>query len=132
MRWLAIACLVLCSGCTTSSKLDRDGPSFLNHEAGSLDGESVEAVGWMIMEGNEMALWDRKSDRDANKEPSRCVSLLVPTDAFDAIKPLSGSMVRIKGVFHKDVREFSKLMFNGLCNLSAIEVKHADAVRPAD
>jgi len=129
MRFAIIFCLLACSACATFHETEHLSPGFLNLNAKNFDGESVEVTGWMIMDGHEMALWDQKSDRDSNINPGRCVSLLVPTDALDRIKPLSGSRVHVSGIFHKDIRGFFPLMFHNLCNISAVEIQGAEAVQ---
>lgn len=127
MRLLLLLCLGLGTACSTLAQ-NVVRPSVLNRAAAELNGKRVVAEGWMIIEAEEVALWDSQEDRNANRHPDRCVSLLIPHSVLDQMKPLSRVRVSVSGTFHKDVGELRPTMFYGLCNTSAIEVDSADAV----
>jgi hypothetical protein len=128
-RFSAALVIFLLSGCVTVE--DRAGlkPSDLNGAPSQYDGKQVDVAGWMILESEEVALWDTRADRDKNQDPRRCVSLLVPKDVAQSLASLNRSEVSISGVFHASVEDFKPMMFIGLCNVSAIELHESEEVR---
>lgn len=128
-RFSAVLAVLLFSGCVTTEEPAGVKPSDLNKAPSQYDGKRVDITGWMILESEEVALWDTRADRDSNQDPDRCVSLLVPKSILQSLAPLNRSAVLISGVFHKSVEDFKPTMFTGLCNVSAIEVREHRAVQ---
>ena len=128
-RFCAIFVALLLSGCVTVEEHAGLKPSDLNRAPSQYDGKQVEVTGWMILDSEEVALWDTQAGRDKNLDPNGCVSLLVPKGVAQSLGSLNRSEVSISGVFHASVDDFKPTMFTGLCNISAIEVLEHEAVR---
>lgn len=128
-KFSAALVVLLLSGCATTEEFARIKPSDLNNVRSLYDGQRVEVTGWMIIDSEEVALWDARADRDSNQDPNRCVSLLVSKPLAQSLASLNRSDVLISGVFHASVESFKPTMFTGLCNVSAIEVVEHGAVR---
>jgi|GEM_PF-4933421 len=122
---------LLLAGCATVASSGASAPSVLNKDAARLDGETIHAVGWIVLEAEEVALWDGKRDREQGRDAGKCVSLLLPEELAGSLKRFNRSQVTVTGRFHKDVASFDTTLFTGLCNVTAIEIESVDGVKAA-
>lgn len=128
MKLRILPSLMIIAACATSSGAHGLSPSSVNRDKESLDGRSIEVEGWLIAKTDEMAIWDKRSDRDENRDPDRCLSILINNKILASVSAASGSKVRLRGVFYKDVRRFKPVMFYNLCNLTAIDIEGVEIV----
>lgn len=122
MKSALLLAIFLCGACSTFSASSTNKPSDVNRDAAKFDGQIVTIAGWMVLENEELAIWDQQKDRDANKQPDRCVSVLVPRSIETDLRPFNRKYVKLSGRFHRDVASMKPTMFLGLCNTTAIEV----------
>ena len=122
MKRALLLAVIFCGACSAFAPRLANKPSAINRDAAKLDGQVVTITGWMVLENEELAIWDQEKDRDANKHPDRCVSVLVPKSLEASLRTFNRKYVKLPGLFHRDVASMKPTMFFGLCNTTAIEV----------
>jgi hypothetical protein len=132
MRPAILLSLMILASCATHTSAYELSPSSVNREKEELDGRSIEVEGWLIARTDEVAIWDKKTDRDENKNPDKCLSILITQEKLASVSAASESKVRVRGVFYKDIRRFKPVMFYNLCNLTAIDVESVEIIRAND
>jgi len=122
MKRALLLAVIFCGACNTFPPDSANKPSAINRDAAKLDGQVVTIVGWMVLEHEELAIWDQQKDRDANSHPDRCISVLVPKSIEASLRTFNRQYVKLSGIFHRDVAAMKPTMFFGLCNTTAVEV----------
>ena len=96
-------------------------PLKVNASRQTLDGTLVSVRGYLVIEGEDRALFESEDRFGKGKGRDACTSLLLTQGMDDQLRPLTGMFVTVSGVFRKNVMDDGAVHL-GLCNFTGVEV----------